>query len=178
MSEFCPRCTMPLETGQDPDRLCAACGWFGDQSEALLTPPQGNLDNPYLAAAHGLAWFRETCRCELMAEQLCQQASKADADAKVQLSKFQGARRHAAYTLVQAFATLWSGAASRQRLRRINGVVPWPANWADRHYNGGREPCDLLVGPCSCGDWHSEREDWVRAVLLKHNAEIIDGDLP
>ncbi len=71
------------------------------------------------------------------------------------------------------FAALRNGAA-RQRLLRINGVVSWPANWTDCHYNGGREPCDTLVGPCSCGAWHTEREDWVQAMLIKHNAEIID----
>ena len=34
----------------------------------------------------------------------------------------------------------------------------------------------MLVGPCSCGAWHTESEDWVQAMLFKHNAEIIDGD--
>jgi len=70
------------------------------------------------------------------------------------------------------------GRATRQQLNRINGSVPWPSNWTDRHYNGGREPCDTLVGPCSCGAWHTENEDWVQAMLFEHNAEIIDGDQP
>ena len=177
MIEFCPRCTWPLEPSPDVDRLCDACSWFGDQSEVLLAPPR-SADKPFLSAVHGLAWFRELCRCELLAEQLCAQTSDPADQAKAvaQLNRIHAERRHAAHALVECFRTIWSGTTSRQQLRRINGVVRWPTNWTDRHYNGGREPCDLLVGPCSCGAWHTEQEDWVRAMLLKHNAEIIDGD--
>ena len=32
-------------------------------------------------------------------------------------------------------------------------------------YNGGcSEPCDMLVGPCCCGAWHS-LDDWNNAML-------------
>ena len=58
--------------------------------------------------------------------------------------------------------------------RAASGMVPWPEEWTDRHYNACNEPCDMLVGPCACGAWHSEDEDWVRAALEKHNAEIVD----
>lgn len=27
-------------------------------------------------------------------------------------------------------------------------------------YNASSEPCDMLVGPCCCGAWHS-KEDWI-----------------
>ena len=46
MSEFCPRCTAPLETSRDADRLCEVCGWWGDQEEVLLAPPQATWSTP------------------------------------------------------------------------------------------------------------------------------------
>ena len=53
-----------------------------------------------------------------------------------------------------------------------SGMVPWPDSWTDRRYNACNEPCDFLVGPCACGGWHDEREQWVKDVLKKHNAVI------
>lgn len=173
-TEFCPRCTWPLEPGPDVDRLCDACGWFGDQSETLLMPPQ-NTGNPFLAAVHGLAWFREVCRCEFLAEEYCRHVDPAARpQATAQLNRIRAELRHVGHALIERFRTIWGGATAKQQLRRINGVVPWPADWTDRHYNASREPCDCLVGPCLCGAWHTEDEDWVRAILFKHNAEIID----
>ena len=169
MAEFCPRCTAPLETGRDADRLCEVCGWFGDQQEVLLAPPRSDVSNPVLAAAQALELYRDVCRHELVAEQVYDAGNGTEA----QLNRVRVSRRHAAHSIIEMFAALRNGAA-RQRLRRINGVVPWPANWTDCHYNGGREQCDTLVGPCSCGAWHTESEDWVQAMLIKHNAEIID----
>jgi hypothetical protein len=168
MSEFCPRCTAPLETSRDADRLCEVCGWWGDQQEALLVPPKSDVFNPVLAAAQTLELYRDVCRHELIAEQVYDAGDGTEAE----LQRVHLARRHSAHSIIELFVALRSRAA-KQQLRRINGVVPWPANWTDRHYNG-REPCDLLVGPCSCGAWHQEHEDWVQAMLFKHNAEIID----
>ena len=34
------------------------------------------------------------------------------------------------------------------------GLVPWPKDWPPY----GNEPCDMLVGPCSCGAWHIKGE--------------------
>jgi len=169
VAEFCPRCTAPLETGRDADRLCEVCGWFGDQQEVLLAPPRSDVSNPVLAAAQALELYRDVCRHELLAEQVYDAGNGSEA----QLNRVCVSRRHAAHSIIEMFAALRNGAA-RQRLLRINGVVPWPANWMDCHYNGGREPCDTLVGPCSCGAWHTESEDWVQAMLIKHNAEIVD----
>ena len=170
MSEFCPRCTAPLETAPDPARLCEVCGWFGDQQEALLTPPSSDVLNPVLAAAQTLELYRDVCRKELIAEQVFDAGNATEAD----LQRVHMARRHAGHSIIEMFVSLRNRVV-RQQLRRINGVVPWPANWSDRHYNGG-QPCDTLVGPCSCGAWHLTSEDWVQALLFKHNAEIIDGD--
>jgi len=154
MAEFCPRCTAPLESSRDADRLCEVCGWWGDQQEVLLE------------------LYRDVCRKELLAEQIYDAGNATEAD----LQRVRLARRHAVHSIIEMLVSLRSRAV-RQQLRRINGAVPWPANWTDRHYNGG-QPCDTLIGPCSCGAWHIESEDWVQAMLFKHNAEIIDGDQP
>jgi len=172
MAEFCPRCTAPLESSRDADRLCEVCGWWGDQQEVLLVPPESDIFNPVLAAAQTLELYRDVCRKELLAEQIYDAGNATEAD----LQRVRLARRHAVHSIIEMLVSLRSRAV-RQQLRRINGAVPWPANWTDRHYNGG-QPCDTLIGPCSCGAWHIESEDWVQATLFKHNAEIIDGDQP
>jgi hypothetical protein len=173
VAEFCPRCTAPLEAAPDPARLCEVCGWFGDQQEVLLMPPQSDVLNPVLAAVQALELYRDVCRNELIAEQVYDAGNGTEA----QLNRVRTSRQHAAHSIIEMFVALRNRAGIHQ-LRRINGVVPWPANWTDRHFNGGREPCDTLVGPCSCGAWHMASEDWVQAMLLKHNAQIIDGDRP
>ncbi len=167
MSEFCPRCTAPLETSQDADRLCEVCGWWGDQQEVLLMPPV--VPNPVLKAAQMLELYREVCRNELQVQQRVARGEGTEAD----LRKVYVARRHAAHSILQVFASL-ANQTNVRVLRRINGAVPWPADWTDRHYNGGREACDMLIGPCSCGAWHLESEGWVQAMLVKHSARIID----
>ncbi len=172
MAEFCPRCTAPLESSRDADRLCEVCGWWGDQQEVLVVPPESDVFNPVLAAAQTLELYRDVCRKELLAEQIYDAGNATEAD----LQRVRLARRHAVHSIIEMLVSLRSRAV-RQQLRRINGAVPWPANWTGRHYNGG-QACDTLIGPCSCGAWHIESEDWVQAMLFKHNAEIIDGDQP
>jgi DNA polymerase III epsilon subunit-like protein len=56
-------------------------------------------------------------------------------------------------------------------------MVVWPEGWTDRHYNGN-EPCDVLVGTCSCGAWHNEHEEWVSITLFNHNATIMEANVP
>ena len=80
MAEFCPRCTAPLETSRDADRLCEVCGWFGDQQEVLLVPPRSDVFNPVLAAAQTLELYRDVCRKELMAEQIYDAGNATEAD--------------------------------------------------------------------------------------------------
>jgi len=171
MVEFCPRCASPLETAADPARLCEICGWFGDRQEVLCRPPKSDVLNPVLAAAQALELFRDVCRKELIAEQVYDAGNATEAD----IRRVRIARRHAAHALIEMFVTLRTRVAKRP-LQRVNGLVPWPEDWTDRHYNGGREPCDMLVGLCSCGAWHLETEAWVQALLNKHYAEIVDGD--
>jgi hypothetical protein len=60
-------------------------------------------------------------------------------------------------------------------LKAENGMVPWPDDWLDFNYNASNEACDMLVGPCSCGAWHTLEQDWVIAKLLEHNTEVANG---
>jgi hypothetical protein len=57
-------------------------------------------------------------------------------------------------------------------LLTINGMVPWPEEWHDYHYHACNDPCDMLVGPCACGGWHNEDEEWVQEKLNQHGAMI------
>jgi hypothetical protein len=167
MSEFCPRCNAPLETAQDPARLCEVCGWFGDWQEVLSTPPKSDVFNPITAAAQALELFRDVCRKELIAEQVYDAGNATEAD----LRQVRVARRHATHALIEMFVALRAWTPKR-RLERVNGLVPWPEDWPDRHFNASREPCDMLIGPCSCGAWHTETEEWVQETLRRHGTEI------
>ena len=106
MSEFCPRCTAPLETSRDADRLCEVCGWWGDQQEALLVPPKSDVFNPVLAAAQTLELYREVCRHELIAEQVYDAGDGTEAE----LQRVHMARRHAAHSIIEMFVALRSRA--------------------------------------------------------------------
>ncbi len=174
MSEFCPRCNSPVEFDPDPARLCEVCGWFGDRSEMFDKPPAPKGINPVLAAAQCLELYRDVCRRELVAEQLYDAGDATEAD----IAKVRAARRHATNAIIELFAVLHrrNQPAKRRILRSPNGLVPWPDDFAqtDRHFNASSEPCDMLVGPCCCGAWHREAEPWVQALLVKHNAEIVD----
>jgi hypothetical protein len=180
MAEFCPRCTAPLETDGDSSRLCEVCGWFGDSAEALSKPPRPDRINPVLAAAQCLDLYRDVCRKELIAEQIYDAGNATEADIRT----VRTARRYATNAIIELFAGLHKLAhpqnpptpQKRRILRSPNGLVPWPDDFApgDRHYNASNEPCDMLVGPCSCGAWHCEEEPWVQALLVKYNAEIVD----
>ena len=169
MVEFCPRCAAPLEIDKDSGRLCEDCGWFGDQSETLAAPPQNDDFHPVLAARQGLALFREACRCELTAEQMYDAGDSTEA----QLCHVRASRRDVAHALIEMLVA-FHGRRKRQ-LHKVNGIVPWPENWTDRHFNANVEPCDMLAGPCACGAWHDETEPWVQALLVKHNAEIVNA---
>lgn len=58
---------------------------------------------------------------------------------------------------------------SDKLIKYDNGMIPMPEDRIGNHYNGGTtEPCDMYIGPCSCGAWHHVR-DWpenVKAELL------------
>jgi hypothetical protein len=169
-TEFCPKCGTPVDTSGDETRLCDACGWFGDNTETAKTPPDTGNFNPVLAAVQGLTLFRDVCRHELMVEQVYVAGNATRAD----LRKVKTEARNALHCMVEMFTALRRPHAAPPTVlkRDRNGLVPWPAEWAGYHYNARKEPCDVLVGPCSCGAWHTETEDWVREALARHNAVI------
>jgi hypothetical protein len=170
VAEFCPRCASPLEMGGDSGRLCEKCGWFGDQTETLAALPPSDVFNPVLAAAQALELFRDACRYELMAEQLYNAGDGTEA----QLNQVRVSRRQAAHALIEMFVVLRAWPPKRQ-LHQVHGIVPWPEDWTDRHFNANAEPCDMLAGPCVCGAWHDQTEPWVQALLVRHNTEIINA---
>lgn len=171
MSEFCPRCGCPLKTAADPGRLCEACGWFGDWQEALPTPPRPQDFNLVLAVLQSLELFREVCRKEQIVESYYDAGQASDQDVRKVRESVNDARQ----ALVTMFTEL------RRRLPRIllaeNGSVPWPEDWTERHFNASKEPCDALIGHCSCGAFHTEKEGWVQAALQHHDAIILRSEL-
>ena len=126
--------------------------------------------NPVLAAAQALELFRDACRYELMAEQMYDAGDGTEA----QLKQVRLSRRQTAHALIEMFVALRARPPKRQ-LQKVHGIVAWPEDWTDRHHNANAEPCDMLVGPCACGAWHDETEPWVQALLVKHNAEIVNA---
>ena len=118
MSEFCPRCTAPLETSRDSDRLCEVCGWFGDQQEALLAPPTSDVLNPVLAAAQTLDLYRDVCRKELVAEQIYDAGNATEAE----LQRVHLARRYAAHSIIEMFVALRNRAMSQRQ--HLDGDQP------------------------------------------------------
>jgi hypothetical protein len=164
MNEFCPKCGQPLRPSADPARLCDTCGWFGDYSEVLREQPAA----AQMAAAVGKALdlFRSVCRQELMAEMLIDKHPESAKD----MPKVRLAIAQAKQSLIKLFVGIKK--PLQTILKRVNGLVSWPAAWIDYHYNACNEPCDFLVGPCSCGAWHTETEPWVQEALRKHNSTI------
>jgi hypothetical protein len=155
--KFCPKCWSPS------DGCCNACGWFCDETELLDTPGDGfNLTRSVIQV---LAGFRDISRSELLMEGLVNAGDASLAD----LRKVRLEARDAAHSIIGMFVKT---APKRVLKRGTSGIVPWPADWNDRHYNACNEPCDMLCGPCSCGAWHCEGEEWVQVVLKKHNAVI------
>ena len=168
-AEFCPRCGTPVDTSGDETRLCDACGWFGDHTETARKPPDTGQFSPVLAVVQALTLFRDVCRQELVAEQICAVNSAVEAD----LRKIKAEARNALHSLVELFTAVNRPHAPPPTvLPQINDLVPWPDDWPDRHYNACNEPCDFLIGPCACGAWHDETENWVRETLQRHNAVI------
>lgn len=170
--EFCPQCGGPLEVTTDPGRLCEICGWFGDRQETLSTPPCREDFDAILAVLQSLELFRDVCRKEQLVEVYYDTGRISDHDLRRVRKDAQAARQ----SLVTMFTAL------RRRLPQVllieNGMIPWPKNWADRHFNASQEPCDMLIGHCSCGACHTEKEGWVQSALQRYGAIIIPGDQP
>lgn len=55
---------------------------------------------------------------------------------------------------------------------KTNSFVPLPSHITKR--NGG-QTCDMAIGPCACGAWHSESE-WEQYVQLQNDRRSFLAD--
>ena len=70
--------------------------------------------------------------------------------------------------LILAIARLWSrwwavfGGSRVRLLPRKEAAADifkvWPQDWPRYRQPSSTEDCDVVVGPCACGAWHSEGE--------------------
>lgn len=170
MAIFCPICTSPIiEIFNDPDplRLCNVCGWAGDKEEALKMPPLADQPNPILVVAQQLALYRTACHAEIFLRGAYISGNITLADLQQAELGVQNCAK-AIITLVMNLPLL-----PKQQLFITEGLLAWPEDWKDRHYNACNDPCDMLSGPCACGAWHSITDEWVQQKLKEHNVEII-----
>jgi len=101
-AEFCPKCYYPLESSEDDGRLCEVCGWFGDKSEICTDPPKS--DDLELAFSQLLAFYRDICRMEQIAEQL----AEGRADYTVNLKIIRARADHARHSILYLFQVIKS----------------------------------------------------------------------
>ncbi len=167
MTKYCPKCWSEITPAQEC--YCDACGYFCDQRELLNAPGNGfNLTKEVIIL---LALFHDTCRSEMLMEQLCE----AGVVTEQKLAHVKRLRQGAIHSLIELFVKLKTRPSIPSQVltkHPHSGMIPWPADWPDRHYNG-REPCDMLVGPCSCGAFHREDEQWIQEKLIQHQAVIV-----
>lgn len=167
MVEFCPKCGNPIGVleADDSSRLCSVCAWFGDSSETVSSPPvTGNLET---SVRQALALYRSACRAEMLLEAGYRQGQLTFP----QLLRVRAKVSESEAAIVALFKGVRPGKLVLKR-DKPNGFVAWPAEWTDRRYNAVNEPCDMLVGPCACGAWHYEAEEWVQEALRNHNTTI------
>jgi hypothetical protein len=173
MAEFCPICGTPLDTTGDDSRICEACGWFGEKSETSPKPPPCDTVNPVLATIQALTLYRDVCRSEL----ICEQVYDAGDCTETEMKAIKLAARESMQSLVTMFTALRSQHAPPEIMQKAlqlnkNGLLGYPQDWPSR-YNACNEPCDMLIGPCACGAWHTEDEEWVQEALKIHHTIII-----
>ena len=118
-----------------------------------------------VAFLQALELYRDICRKELVIEQAFGQYKVSFED----LERAQVAVKSGRNSLLFLLDAL----RPKQKLTPINGLVSWPDDWTDQHHNGCNDACDMLVGPCVCGAWHSADDEWVKELLKKHHAEIV-----
>jgi hypothetical protein len=166
--KYCPLCWT------ESDGCCDVCGWYGDENELLDGPGQGF--NFTLALVKVLSKLRDLHRYELQMEAL---VTRGEAT-QVNLRNVGLDIRDATHRIIHMCVKLreQSDTLKIVLIAGQSGLVPWPDDWLDRHYNACNEPCDMLIGPCACGAWHCEGEQWVQEILKKHNAVIVHEDNP
>lgn len=71
--EYCPRCRYPIEPNQssgDTDRLCVACGWFGDESEvAYVSHPLTTTEQAFVRIVE---LYSDLCAHKVKADAMCE----------------------------------------------------------------------------------------------------------
>jgi len=164
---YCPRCWYPIVV--DTECSCDLCGWFGDPKEVLPTP--GKDFNLTHAVVQTLECYRQVCRDELMIEQLYDLGEAVERD----VNQVRSVTRGMVHQLVEMFVRLKTRPNIVETVLKKypSGFLPWPEEWADYHFNG-KDPCDMLIGPCSCGAWHQESDQWVQEKLIEHQAVIME----
>jgi hypothetical protein len=171
--EFCPLCGEPLDTSGDESRLCYTCGWFGDNTETRRAPWDPKVCNPIGNLVQALSLYRELCRQELLGEQFANATIPTNAAHSRELHQVKTRVREGLHSLIELFIVTYQlTPPAILKKDEKSGMVPWPDSWTVRRYNACNEPCDMLVGPCACGGWHDEQEQWVQDVLKLHNAVI------
>lgn len=164
---YCPRCQYPIATNTECS--CELCGWFGSPKETLSEP--GEDFNLTHAVIEILELYKQACRDELIIEQLYDLGEAIEKD----INRARSYTRGMIHRLVEMFVKL----KTRPNIVEVilkkypSGFLPWPEEWTDYHYNSN-QPCDMLIGPCRCGSWHQESDQWVQNKLIEHQAIITD----
>lgn len=55
-------------------------------------------------------------------------------------------------------------------------LQPWPAGWPQHRqvcYGSWGDACDMLVGPCACGAWHTPGEFRLVGGVLYRDGESV-----
>lgn len=164
---YCPRCRYPIEVNTECS--CDLCGWFGDPREVLSTP--GKDFSLTHAVIKTLELYKRACQDELIIEQLYDAGNATESD----INRARSFVRGMVHQLVEMFVKLKirPNIVEEVLKKYPNGFLPWPEDWTDYHYNSN-EPCDMLIGPCACGAWHGESEEWVQQKLVEHKAVITE----
>ena len=167
---YCPRCTSPIKTDES-DCLCEVCGWWGDRGETLADQ-MPDVFNPGRAAATTLELYRDICRKEMLMEQLYDAGNATEKD----LQQVAALRKSTIASMIEMFTRLradYETCPIETLTAEPSGTVQWPENWVHYHREcGSQENCDVLIGQCVCGEWHTGEEQWVKDELKLHRAVI------
>ncbi len=162
---YCPKCWYPITVQQEC--YCDLCGWFGDPREILAEP--GREFNLTHTVIRTLELYRGACREEMVMEHLYGLGNATEKD----LQHARILTRNLVHSLIEMFVKLKVRPNIPQEtlFKLPSGFIPYPETW-EKHYNSN-EPCDMLIGPCTCGAFHRDDEEWVQTKLIEHQAVIV-----
>lgn len=49
-------------------------------------------------------------------------------------------------------------------------TIEYPGHWPERIV-ASTAPCNVISGPCDCGEWHHKNEGWVYDMIEKYGLE-------